>query len=81
MTKEDAVNILEEIKVIDDSMYQYSEAYMTALDMAIEALREQMKRDMTEDKKVRPCKGGWEYCDGNCSECEKSHATISDHTD
>lgn len=41
MTKEDAVNILEEVKEIDDSMFQYSEAYMTALDMAIEALREQ----------------------------------------
>lgn len=38
MTREKAKAILEEVKVLDDSMYQYNETYLQALDMAIEAL-------------------------------------------
>lgn len=38
MTKEAARAILEEIRELDDSIYQYSEVYMEALDIAIEAL-------------------------------------------
>ena len=38
MTKADAKAILEEVSVLDDSMYQYSKTYLEALNMAIEAL-------------------------------------------
>lgn len=38
MEKYDAIAILEEVKMLDDSMYQYNSAYMEALDIAIKAL-------------------------------------------
>ena len=38
-TKEEAILILEEVKMFDDSMYQYNQGYMDALNMAIEALQ------------------------------------------
>ena len=44
MTKHEAVEILEEVKMIDDSMFAYSQAYNDALDMAIEALKAQEPR-------------------------------------
>lgn len=40
MTKQEAIEILEEVKELDDTMYAYNPAYMNALDMAIEALKE-----------------------------------------
>lgn len=39
MTREEAMAILEEVKTIDDSMYQYNPAYLEALEMAIAALK------------------------------------------
>ena len=39
MTYEEAADILEEVKEIDDSMYQYNSKYMEALDVAITLLR------------------------------------------
>lgn len=41
MTKHEAVEILKEVKTLDDSMYAYSQAYNDALEMAIEALKAQ----------------------------------------
>ena len=38
MTIRDAIEILDEVKCIDDSMYQYNPAYLDALDMALTAL-------------------------------------------
>ena len=38
MNKQDAIDILDEVKMLDDSMYQYNPMYMEALDMAITAL-------------------------------------------
>lgn len=38
MTREEAKTILEEVKMLDDSMYQYNPIYLEALDMAISAL-------------------------------------------
>ena len=40
MTPEEAIEILEEVKELDDTMYAYSPAYMNALDMAISSLKE-----------------------------------------
>ena len=39
MTKEEAINMLEEVSLIDDSMYQYNPWYCVALNMAIESLK------------------------------------------
>ena len=47
MTKHEAIEILEEVKTLDDSMFTYSQAYNDALDMAIEALTAQEPRVMT----------------------------------
>ena len=40
MTEKEAIEILEEVKELDDTMYAYNPVYMNALDMAIEALKE-----------------------------------------
>ena len=48
MTRKEAVEILEEVKTLDDSMFAYSQAYNDALDMAIEALKAQEPRLVTE---------------------------------
>ena len=47
MTKHEAIEILEEVKTLDDTMFAYSQAYNDALDMAIEALKAQEPRVMT----------------------------------
>ena len=47
MTKHEAIEVLEEVKMLDDSMFAYSQAYNDALDMAIEALKAQEPRVMT----------------------------------
>ena len=40
MKPEEAIEILEEVKELDDTMYAYNPAYMNSLDMAIESLKE-----------------------------------------
>ena len=49
MTNQEAVDILEEVKYNDDSMYAYNDAYCEALDMAIEALKALEPRVMTQE--------------------------------
>ena len=44
MTNHEAIEVLEEVKTLDDSMFAYSQAYNDALDMAIEALKAQEPR-------------------------------------
>lgn len=39
-TPEEAIEILEEVKMLDDTLYTYSSAYMEALEVAISALKE-----------------------------------------
>ena len=56
-----AIEILEEVKELDDTMYAYNPAYMNAMDMAIEALKEiQLYKDnklclIPEDVYSRQC--------------------------
>lgn len=50
MTKHEAVEILEEVRTLDDSMFAYSQAYNDALDMAIEALKAQEPRVLSWDE-------------------------------
>ena len=38
MTTNEAITILEEVSLIDDSLYQYNEKYLEALEMAIQSL-------------------------------------------
>lgn len=40
MTPKEAIEILEEIKELDDTLYAYSNAYMEALEVALYALKE-----------------------------------------
>ena len=37
MTNRDAINLLEEVKMLDDTMYAYNPCYEEALDMALTA--------------------------------------------
>jgi hypothetical protein len=38
MTNREAINLLEEVRVLDDSIYAYNKAYSDALEMALTAL-------------------------------------------
>lgn len=40
MTEQEALEILEEVKELDDTLYAYSDAYMKALEVALSVLRE-----------------------------------------
>lgn len=40
MTKQEAIEIMEEVKALDDSLYAYDPAYMEALEIAISASKE-----------------------------------------
>ena len=70
MTPNEAINLLDEVKTIDDSMFQYSTAYMKALDMAIGALKKQIPmKPITSDQ---PRYGmGYEYYDWFCPTCSR----------
>ena len=79
MTPEEAIEILEEVKELDDTMYAYNPAYMNALDMAIEALKEiQLYKDnklclIPEDVYSRQCSELDEYKEiGTVEECRKA---------
>lgn len=50
MLREEAKMILEEVKIMDDSMYQYNTKYLEALDMAIEALNQLTSYEQTINK-------------------------------
>ena len=39
MKRQKAIEILEEVKVLDDSMYQFNPKYMESLEMAIEDMQ------------------------------------------
>ena len=58
MTKTEAMEILAEVQVMDDSMYAYDPKYNEALDMAIEALKVQ--------EPVKPLIAHDMYFCGNC---------------
>lgn len=57
MTREEAIKILEEVKELDDSMYQFNPAYMEALNMAIQALEQEPVLDKirVDIQKLRNC--------------------------
>ena len=49
MTKQKAIEILEEVKELDDSFYSYNLDYMKALELAIEVLKEKQNESDTCD--------------------------------
>ena len=64
MTKEEAKEILEEVKDLDDSMYQYISAYEEALDMAIKALSQEPCEDaVSRQTVIDALKEGTNVCD------------------
>lgn len=81
MTPEEAIEILEEVKELDDTMYAYNPAYMNSLDMAIESLKEIQQyreigtveecREAAENQKAKnPSVHKQQYSDAyNCSKC------------
>ena len=60
-TREEAIEILEEVKELDDSIYQYNGKYLEALKMAIKALEQEPK--MGEWIYHFDESGGWCECD------------------
>ena len=56
MTIYDAVEILEEIKELDDSIYAYNKNYLEALEMAIVALKMQNDRIIELTKETETLK-------------------------
>lgn len=81
MTEQEAYNILNEVKELDDSMYAYNRQYLESVDMALEALKKQVPKKMRVRKfdvngkcyKFRICKScGYTYGDvymNYCSAC------------
>lgn len=68
MTKHEAVEILEEVRTLDDSMFAYDHAYNEALDMAIEVLKAQ------EPKRVSVVNNG--FTGLPVTHCPKCHTPI-----
>ena len=79
MTKQEAIEILEEVKELDDTMYAYNPAYMNTMDMAIEAFKEiQLYKDnklclAPEDVYSRQCSELDAYKEiGTVEECQEA---------
>lgn len=54
MTNRDAINLLEEVKILDDTMYAYNPSYLEALDMALTALEAEEKWYATHEYPPKP---------------------------
>lgn len=54
MTIEKAIEILEEVKELDDSIYSYDSNYMEALEVAIEVLKE--KQNELHKRRIHRCR-------------------------
>lgn len=48
MELNEAIELLEEVKVMDDSMYQYDHAYLEALDTVLDAARKMLDEERFE---------------------------------
>lgn len=53
MKPEEAIEILGEVKELDDSIYAYSPAYMDAINIAIEAIKEVQLYRLIKDVTIR----------------------------
>ena len=78
MKPEEAIEILGEVKELDDSVYAYSPAYMDAINIAIEALKEvqqyreigtveECREAVDRQKPKKPVKDKYHHnCCSNC---------------
>lgn len=74
MTPEEAIEILEEVKELDDTLYSYNAAYMEALEVALSVLKEiQNYRKLGTLKELARAK---KYID-----LAKKHGTIGEMID
>ena len=75
MTSEKALEILEEIKELDDSIYQYNPEYMQALDIAIKEIKKSIgtpvlyTTDKTHPQMCPNCKNKLELPYHHCIFC------------
>lgn len=76
MTNRDAINILEEVKILDDTMYAYNPSYLEALDMALTALEAEETWYATHEY---PQKTQWIPCSERLpDEVEKTYWVCTD---
>lgn len=71
MTNRDAINLLEEVKILDDTMYAYNPKYLDALDMALNALEAEERK--TGKWIQRNPQNSTECRLLTCSECGRSY--------
>ena len=91
MKPEEAIEILEEVKELDDTMYAYNPAYMNSLDIAIEALKEvqqyrkigtveECREAMGKQKLKKPNRSGMDEQDYYiCPNCGADIGSIDDY--
>ena len=60
MTREEAIEILEEVKMLDDSVYQYNNMYLQALDMAIKVLAQEPCEDAIRREELLKAIDSWD---------------------
>ena len=60
MTREEAIEILEEVKMLDDSVYQYNNMYLQALDMAIKVLAQEPCEDAIRREELLKAIDTWD---------------------
>lgn len=53
---------------------------LTALCKAYQDSHRKRSICMSDDYRMRKCGDGWEYCNGKCSECPKTHIATTNHT-
>ncbi len=75
MTNRDAINILEEVKILDDTMYAYNPSYLEALDMALTALEAEETWYTTHEY---PPKTRWISCSERLPEDERRVLILND---
>lgn len=91
MTPEEAIEILEEVKELDDTLYAYSPAYMEALEVAISTLKEIQQyreigtveewREAVEKQKAKKCviDSCPDHTHYKCPSCGKIHLSRYKH--
>ena len=91
MKPEEAIEILEEIKELDDTLYAYSDIYMKALETAISALEEIQQyreigtveecREAMEKQKPKKCviDSCPDHTHYKCPSCGKIHLSRYKH--
>ena len=88
MTEQEAIEIMEEVKALDDSLYAYDPAYMEALEIAISASKEVQRyrkigtaeecREAVEKQKPKKPLGGVDIAGNEYMICSYCSAIVED---